>query len=336
MSLCCLVVELPPSWPAEENRAAAKADQELARRSAAWSAIERRPRPPSATRPKRNCSSWPARRPPRPIASSSCCRRTTTRCRWPCATGSSRIRQQVEDRVAKAAVESTTVTLSAEGDAAGRSVRRDRKANRQQADRQSRAARASEAPRQASITIELKDEPFWPAIDQILDQANLGIYSYGGEDALSIVLARSDDGPRHGAGDYTAVRSASKCWKFKASAICGSRNSKSLKLQLEVAWEPRLRPIALSQPVADVDGHDRRRTASLPSASRKRCSTSKCRAARRRPKSSLPFELPPRREENHHAQRQTAGAGARPAGEVPLRRPGQSRRQKPSAAAACR
>jgi hypothetical protein len=30
----------------------------------------------------------------------------------------------------------------------------------------------------------------------------------------------------------------------------------SLKLQLEVAWEPRLRPIAISQPAADVQATD--------------------------------------------------------------------------------
>jgi hypothetical protein len=101
------------------------------------------------------------------------------------------------------------------------------------------------------ITIDLKAEPFWPAIDQILDHANLGVYSYGGEDALSIVTRASDEKPRHGAAYYAGP------FRIEILEIQSQRNLRqpqrqSLKLQMEVAWEPRLRPIALSQPAADV------------------------------------------------------------------------------------
>ncbi len=163
----------------------------------------------------------------------------------------SRIRQQVEDRVAKSAVEATSVTLSAkevplaevfaaiEKQTGNRMID-----NREQQDNEPGAG-------QRTITLELKDEPFWPAVDQILDQATLGIYSYGGEDALSIVSRASDERSRHGAARYSGP------FRVEVLEIQGQRNlrqpaRKSLKLQLEVAWEPRLRPIALSQPVADV------------------------------------------------------------------------------------
>ncbi len=163
----------------------------------------------------------------------------------------SRIRQQVEDRVAKAAVEATTVTLSAKEMPLKEVFAAIEKqtGNRMIDNRDQNADDPNASPN--DITIELKGEPFWPALDQILDQANLGIYSYGGEDALSIVSRAGDDRSRHTAGNYTGP------FRIEVLEVQAQRNLRqpqrqSLKLQLEVAWEPRLRPIALSQPVADV------------------------------------------------------------------------------------
>jgi len=163
----------------------------------------------------------------------------------------SRIRQQVENRVAKVAVEETTITLSAkemplaEVFAAIEKQTGNRLIDNRQPDGDAPDAAAN------GITIELKEEPFWPALDQILDKANLGIYSYGGEDALSIVSRASDERPRHGAANYAGP------FRIEVMEVQAQRNLRqpqrqTLKLQLEVAWEPRLRPIALSQPVADI------------------------------------------------------------------------------------
>jgi hypothetical protein len=101
------------------------------------------------------------------------------------------------------------------------------------------------------ITIELKDEPFWSAMDQILDQAKLSVYSYGGEEALSIVARGNDDRPRKGRAVYQGPFRM-EVLEVQSQRSVRQPNQKSLKLQLEFAWEPRLRPIALSQPAADV------------------------------------------------------------------------------------
>jgi hypothetical protein len=161
------------------------------------------------------------------------------------------IRQQLEDRVAKVAVEATTVTLAAKEMPLAEVFAAIEKqtGNKMIDNREQEGDGADEAVN--DITIELKAEPFWPAIDQILDKGNLGIYSYGGEDALSIVSRASDERPRHGAGNYAGP------FRIEVLEIQSQRNLRqpqrqSLKLQMEVAWEPRLRPIALSQPVADV------------------------------------------------------------------------------------
>ena len=163
----------------------------------------------------------------------------------------STIRQQVEDRVAKAAVIGTKLTLSAdqmplvEVFAAIEKQTGNRLIDNRQQDAPEPGTTGG------TVTIDMKDEPFWSAVDQILDKSNLGIYSYGGEDALSIVSRPEIEGPRHGRADYSGP------FRLEVLEIQAQRNlrqpgTQSLKLQLEVAWEPRLRPIALSQPVEDV------------------------------------------------------------------------------------
>jgi hypothetical protein len=161
----------------------------------------------------------------------------------------SRLRQQVEDRVAKSAVEATTVTLSAnEMPLADVFATIEKQTGNKLVDTREQQGDAA-AP--SKITIELKDEDFWPAVDQIFDKANLGIYAYGGEEALSIVARASDSRPRYQASDYRGP------FRIETLEVQSQRSlrqpgQQSLKLQMEVAWEPRLRPIALSQPVADV------------------------------------------------------------------------------------
>jgi hypothetical protein len=158
----------------------------------------------------------------------------------------SRIRRQVEDRAAKGATNGTTITLDAKSmplsevfkaieNATGNKLIDNRE---EQSDK--------------PVTITLKNEPFWSGLDQILDQIGLGIYSYGGEEALSIVGRSGEEGPRIGQAAY---RGPLRFEVLEVQAERGRRQPKqqSLKLKLEVAWEPRLRPIALSQPVADVE-----------------------------------------------------------------------------------
>jgi hypothetical protein len=163
-----------------------------------------------------------------------------------------RIRQQAEDRVAKAAVESTHITLSAKGmPLADVFTAIEKQTGNRLIDNREQQGDEPGAG-QPKITIELKDEPFWPAIDQILDQATLGVYSFGGEDALSIVGRASDEASRHGRASYGGP------FRIDVLELQGQLNlrqpaRKSLKVQLEVAWEPRLRPISLSQPAADVE-----------------------------------------------------------------------------------
>jgi hypothetical protein len=203
-----------------------------------------------------------------------------------------RIRKEIEDRAAKAATATTSVTLAAKGMPLKDVIAAIEKQtgnrfidNREQ---QGDPVKDKDTP----IDIDLKDEHFWPAIDQIFDQAKVGIYSYGGKDALSIVARDAADSPRHVRAAYEGP------FRLDITNVQGERSLRqpkqtSLKLQLEVAWEPRLRPIAISQPAADVqaatDGGGKLAIAQ-PNANLDVEVPNGTQAA----EITLPFELPPR------------------------------------------
>jgi len=202
------------------------------------------------------------------------------------------IRKQVEERAAKSATAATSITLAAKSMPLTEVIAAIEKQtgnrfidNREQQNDQANA-------KGARINIELKNEPFWPAIDQIFDQANLGIYSYGGKDALSIVARDAADSPRRQHAAYNGP------FRLDITDVQGERSLRqpkqtSLKLQLEVAWEPRLRPIAISQPAADLEAttdSGGKLAVSQPTANLDVEVPNGTQAA----EITLPFDLPPR------------------------------------------
>jgi hypothetical protein len=162
-----------------------------------------------------------------------------------------RIRQQVEDRAAKAATAATKITLSANGMPLADVLKAiEKQTGNQFIDNRDQGGEQPDA-KGAKISIDLKNEPYWMALDKILDQAKLGIYSYGGKDALSIVPRNQADAPRVGRANYSGPFRM-EILNIQAERSLRQPKQTSLKLQLEVAWEPRLRPIAISQPAADL------------------------------------------------------------------------------------
>lgn len=105
------------------------------------------------------------------------------------------------------------------------------------------------------VTVELKDVPFWEAIDQVLDEAGLDIYPHSGEPSLALTARQRGAAPRWAAAAYAGP------FRIEAVNINASRNLRrtgieGLNLQLEIAWEPRLAPIAFSQQLADLEAEN--------------------------------------------------------------------------------
>jgi len=80
--------------------------------------------------------------------------------------------------------------------------------------------------------------PFWPTLDQIMDEANLTVYPFSNQGAIELVKRHDETYERYGKASYSGP------FRFEAvrvTATRGLRNSANSTLQvvLEVAWEPR-------------------------------------------------------------------------------------------------
>lgn len=164
-----------------------------------------------------------------------------------------RVRQAIEEADAKAAVEPTRVTLSADEMPLPEVFAHIEKqtGNRILDQRNEFGQQAMQAP----ISIELEDRPFWPAFDEILDQAQLNTYTFSGEDALIVRPREPNAAPRVGRADYAGP------FRIEATEVHATRNLRSrggdsLRVKVEIAWEPRLRPIRINQPLEALTAVD--------------------------------------------------------------------------------
>ena len=108
-----------------------------------------------------------------------------------------------------------------------------------------------QAPVDLPLSFDFQEKPFWPAVDQILDLAGLDIYNFAGEDALALVARDEGRRPRTGQAVYSGP------FRIEVTRIQAQRNPRQpvqdgLKIGLEVAWEPRFRPIVITQSLAEI------------------------------------------------------------------------------------
>jgi hypothetical protein len=102
------------------------------------------------------------------------------------------------------------------------------------------------------ITVELDDESFWPALDKVLDRAGLTVYPFGEAGAITVV-ARPEGYPRR-----TESAAYSGPFRIEPIRVLARRelqdpDAAALQVFLEIVWEPRLEPIAVRQPLSEVD-----------------------------------------------------------------------------------
>src|SRR5262249_51237674 len=53
-----------------------------------------------------------------------------------------------------------------------------------------------------TLKIDLENVPFWQALDRLLDQANLTLYSFAGKEGLAVVARTSGEAPRKSRAAY--------------------------------------------------------------------------------------------------------------------------------------
>lgn len=109
-----------------------------------------------------------------------------------------------------------------------------------------------EDPTAVKISLQCDKLPFWQALDQVLDQANLSVYNYGPQRGIYVVGRSAGHLPRHERVSYDGPFRIAPS-RFEAVADLQNPRNRSLKLFLDVSWEPRLRPINIMQPLAKVE-----------------------------------------------------------------------------------
>ena len=105
----------------------------------------------------------------------------------------------------------------------------------------------------SEITVELKDVPFWEAMDKILDEAGLTFYSFVGESGkLAVVAAGEMAYDRSGKGAYAGL------FRVEPTLLTLEKNLRNpeadiFRMNIEMMWEPRVLPILVRQDFEDLE-----------------------------------------------------------------------------------
>lgn len=107
-----------------------------------------------------------------------------------------------------------------------------------------------------SMQVNFVDTVFWQALDTVLDSIHATVALYGSQpDSLSLEPALYPESSRV---SHTCYRGP---FRFEATDISAIRNLRNpttsgMRVRLEILWEPRLHPITVTLPLAQVSAKD--------------------------------------------------------------------------------
>lgn len=115
--------------------------------------------------------------------------------------------------------------------------------------------RLSDGLAEVVVETDFDETPFWLALDTLLDRADLTIYHYSGEEHFALRPRPESLLPRRKQGNYVGP------FRVAATHVSAERQPPLdapgvLKIGLEVAWEPRLHPLAVRQSLGEVRATD--------------------------------------------------------------------------------
>lgn len=163
-----------------------------------------------------------------------------------------RIVEQLQQALAQQAAEASWITLSGQQPLSQLLAAIERQSGNRLVDER---ARSGAPPPDPLLHVAFQHVPFWQALDEVLDRAGLSIDPFASREALHLVPRPALVAQRVGRAAYCGPL------RIEPVAVVARRDLRdplgnSLHLTLEVAWEPRLRPIALKQRLADVAAAD--------------------------------------------------------------------------------
>jgi hypothetical protein len=155
-----------------------------------------------------------------------------------------RVRQAFEQARAEQAAQGSTVSLT--GDLPLTDIFKDfgKQTGNAIVDRREREEGAVDPP----LHVDFNKTLFWRAVDQTLDEAQLDVDSFSGEPGVTITPRTPGRVARTSRASYSGPFRLEPA-RFEAIRDLRNPGNRSLKLFIEVAWEPRLKPIVISQPL---------------------------------------------------------------------------------------
>ncbi|MFV2066176.1 MAG: hypothetical protein ACC645_04295 [Pirellulales bacterium] len=102
------------------------------------------------------------------------------------------------------------------------------------------------------VKVEAGSVDFWPAIDRVLDQVGLTPYHFSRNQELLLMAVPESQVARYDRALYCGPFRLEPV-RLEAHRDLRSPVTSRLTLHVEIAWEPRLTPIGVNQPLADVD-----------------------------------------------------------------------------------
>lgn len=163
-----------------------------------------------------------------------------------------RVRQKLQRTAAEASMEPSTVTLQGTMPLSQALAAIQEQTGNKIADKRREAVANAPDP---AVKVDFNKTPFWSALDRVLDQAGLSVYPFGSERAIHVVAQPGEEGSRTRRAVYAGP------FRFEPVGIQAVRDlrnpqNESLRLEVEVAWEPRVQPITLMLPMEEIKAVD--------------------------------------------------------------------------------
>ena len=179
-----------------------------------------------------------------------------------------RVRQKLQQQAADDAARPSTVTLHADAMPLSKILAAfQRQSGNTIIDQRGKRGEGGPEVGDPDLKVNFNKTPFWKALDQLADQAGLLVYPF--TEKAAIVLTTSPNGgtlvlngmppaarvPRVGHACYSGP------FRIEPAGVVAKRELRplpdgSLSVNVEIAWEPRLRIIGLTQRMADVKALD--------------------------------------------------------------------------------
>ena len=164
-----------------------------------------------------------------------------------------RIRQKLQRSVAESAASASSVTLAAERMPLSQvlAALEEQSGNKIVDFRE----RFGQPVTDRALNVDFDKTPFWQALDRVLDLAELSVYPFGEERAICLVAREDAPLPRGASASYSGPFRIEPIRIFARDELRDPQG-RLMQLTLEVAWEPRLKPISLVQRMADLKAVD--------------------------------------------------------------------------------